>query len=269
MPVPLYTPDKASGAYQLRFSWTGWPSEKLFRHQPVELIDATRPAWETDGLRVLEYRWTSEMVQILFSTLPTASPVFLAGRAKGRLDHALRQAGLKMEFSRKVAVRSIGDNTRSEVEAYVANQVANAHFADTDFAETLAEFTVLNPAVDLSQPSDSARGRYWYNLHLVLVTEDRSLTSDRATLRTIRDGCLQIANKKEHLLARLAVMPDHLHVALRPSIQESPLDVVFAYQNNLAFLLGQKRLWRDGYYVGTCSEYTTQAVRKVAQRARE
>ena len=170
-----------------------------------------------------------------------------------------------MDFSRKVAVRSIGDNTRREVEGYIAGQVEKEQFADEIFAKAMAEFTIVNPEVDLSRPSESACGRYWYNLHLVLVTEQRLRCSDRETLQSLRDGCMQIAAKKGHAVSRLSVMPDHLHLALRPAIEESPVDVVFAYQNNLAFLLGQKRVWQDSYYVGTFGEYTMQAVRKLAQ----
>ncbi len=63
----------------------------------------------------------------------------------------------------------------------------------------------------------------------------------------------------------LAVMPDHLHAALRGTIKEAPADLVFAYQNNLAHMLGQGRIWNDGFYVGSFGEYTTHAVRDVAR----
>src|SRR5437870_33097 len=100
-PAPLYEPRTEDGAYQLRYSWTGWPSGKAFASQPTSLIEDTKPLWEHDGLRVLEYRWTNEFAQILFSATPNISPVFVAGRAKGRLDHAIRAAGLSLPFSRK------------------------------------------------------------------------------------------------------------------------------------------------------------------------
>jgi hypothetical protein len=70
---------------------------------------------------------------------------FVAARAKGRLDHALRKAGLAMPFSRKVALRTVGDNTRRDVEAYIERQVAKERFVDPAFAAAMAEFTVVNP----------------------------------------------------------------------------------------------------------------------------
>jgi REP element-mobilizing transposase RayT len=260
-PTPLYPTDAAEAAYQLRFAWTGWPSSKRFPGLPVQLIERTKPLWEQDGLRVLEHRWTEEMVQILFSTRPDVSPVFSAARAKGRLDHALRQEGLDMPFSRKVAVRSVGDNSRRDVEAYIERQVDKERFIDERFAKTITEMTVVNPQVDLSQPSESARGRYWYNLHLVLVVDGRVRLADLELLRVLRDAFFTIANKKQHAVSRLSVMPDHLHAAIRAQPEESPAEIAFSYQNNLAYLARRGRIWRAGYYVGTFGEYTMQAVR--------
>ncbi|HLQ43662.1 MAG TPA: transposase, partial [Planctomycetaceae bacterium] len=251
MPVPQYDPRTAEGAFQLRYSWAGWPSDSTFATQPVELIEQTKPHWETDGLRILESRWTADLVQILFSARRDVSPVFVASRAKGRLDHALRTAGFNVPFSRKVTLRSIGDNTRDDVEGYIERQVIKEHFVDPRWTAALAEFTVINKSVDLSQPTESARGRYWYNLHLVLVVDGRHRLSDLHVLRTLRDGCFKIATKKGHLLSRVSVMPDHLHLALRANPDESPNDVAFAYQNNLAFMANLGRLWQDSFYVGT------------------
>lgn len=264
-PTPLYKPTADCGAYQLRYSWTAWPSQLPFSTCPTHLLAEIAPLWETDGLRLLESRWLPDKLQLLFSTLPHVSPAVVAARAKGRLHFALRKAGLQLPLSRKVSVRSVGDNTRRDVEAYVESQVGSADFVDERFANLLSEFQVANDDVDLSQPAASLHGRYWYNLHLVLVAADRQRTVDAASLRAIRDACLQIVAKKRHQVSRLAIMPDHLHVALRPGIEESPLEVVFAYQNNLAHMAGGRRMWQDGYYVGTFGEYSTAAIRKQAE----
>jgi REP element-mobilizing transposase RayT len=103
----------------------------------------------------------------------------------------------------------------------------------------------------------SAHGRYWYNLHLVLVTDQRYRIRDVELLRSIRDSFLRIAAKKKHAISRLSILSDHLHAALRPQVDESPLDVVFAYLNNLAHLVGRGHVWQDGFYVGTFGEYST------------
>ncbi|MEX2140026.1 MAG: transposase [Pirellulales bacterium] len=264
--TPLYDAHRVDAAYHLRYSWTGWPSGGPFANTPTELLPAVAPLWKEDCLRLLEFRWTREFVQLLFSTTPAMSPEHLAQRAKGRLTFALRKAGLEMLFSRKLAVRSLGDNTREEVEQYIERQVGKERFANARFAGQMQRFTVVNPKVDLSQPSESARGRYWFNLHVVLVVEDRFRVADLDVLARIRDSALKIAGKKGHWVSRLSVMPDHLHLAVRGQPTESPADVVSAYQNNLAYALGQKRLWRESFYVGTFSEYTMDAVRRLTDR---
>jgi REP element-mobilizing transposase RayT len=265
-PVPLYHPHRVDAAYHLRYSWTGWPSGGQFTATPTELLPAIAPIWKEDGLGLLEFRWRPDLVQLLFSTTPTVSPEQVAHRAKGRLTYALRIAGLNVPFSRKLAVRSLGDNSREEVEPYIEHQVGKEHFADPRFAQQMRRFTVVNPDVDLSQPSESARGRYWYNLHVVLVVQYRYRLADLTLLTKIRDTALRVAAKKEHLVSRLSIMPDHLHLALRAMPIESPADVVSAYQNNLAYALGQQPMWRESFYVGTFSEYNMNAVRRLTDR---
>jgi hypothetical protein len=114
------------------------------------LITDAAPLWETDGLRVLEQRWTPEFVQILFSVTPDVAPLLVTARAKGRLDHALRKSGLAMSFSRKVSLRSVGDNTRRDVEAYIERQVPRRQFVDPQTEARLAEFTIADETVDFS-----------------------------------------------------------------------------------------------------------------------
>jgi len=173
-PQPLYRPADLRPAYQLRYGWTGWPSKAPF---PADLLARVlpdiAPEWENDGLRVLESSLTPGQIQLTLSATPRVPPVTLAARVKGRIQHHGRRRGTPVDFSRKLAVRSLGDPTRAQVEAYIRNQVPNEALADDRFREMLTSFTVVNPQVDLSQPSESTSGRYWYNLHLVLVTSER------------------------------------------------------------------------------------------------
>ena len=84
---------------------------------------------------------------------------------------------------------------------------------------------------------------------------------DEARLATIRDWSLAIAAKGGHVISRLSVMPDHLHAALRCNHADSPNAIVDSFQSNLAFAVGQERIWQDSYYIGTFSEYNMAAVR--------
>ena len=261
-PRPLYDPASASGAWSLRYAWSGWSANGAFPADTTRHIHDLRSAWESDGLRVLQHRTDDDLLQIVFSATPHVSPEFIASRAKGRLGHAFRKSGVPVPFTRKVAVRSIGENTRAAVESYIAGQVEKADYADPRWKSAMEELVFTTAAVDLNLPQETARGRYWYGLHIVLVTDGRVPFADLTTLRKIRDGCLQIAAKKSLRVSRLAVMPDHLHVALGPPSDMAPVEVVGALQNNLAWMLGQRRVWRDGYYAGTFGDYDMGAVRQ-------
>lgn len=264
---PIYKGTTAEAAYQLRYAWTAWLRADI-PPQP-EVLRELEPFWEEDGLRLLEHRWCGSRVQLAFSTRTDVSPVLLATRAKGRLQHALRSRLPDFPgFSRKIALRSVGENTSQDVEAYIARQVGKEQFADPRFEAFMQQFTVRCPDVDLSQPSESVRGRYWYNVHLVLVVAGRSRVADRRSLMIIRDGCLRIAKKKGYGIAVESVMPDHVHLALRGAIDQSPHQIALAFQNNLAYLLGQVRFWEEGYYAGTFSEYDMGAIRARAQPRR-
>jgi REP element-mobilizing transposase RayT len=91
--------------------------------------------------------------------------------------------------------------------------------------------------VDLSRPYESKSGRYWYNLHLVLVADERYRTCERDILTKIRDTVGQICKKKGYLASAFAVMPDHLHLAIRGAIEQPPSEIALAFLNNLAQVL--------------------------------
>jgi REP element-mobilizing transposase RayT len=128
----------------------------------------------------------------------------------------------------------------------------------------LTSFTVVNPQVDLSQPTESNSGRYWYNLHLVLVVRERYRIGEAATLAKIRDTAFQVCRKKGYAASTVAVLPDHLHLAIRGNVAQSPEDIALSFLNNLAYVLGQRPWWEAGYYAGTFGEYGMGAVRQKA-----
>jgi len=263
-PEPTYSGKNLNPAYSLRYSWTGWPRERnLEGCSDDQILESLRKRWEADGLRLLEWNWCDEKIQLTFSATPETSPVFLATRAKGRLQDALRKAGVPHQFSRKLSVRSIGDNTTAQVENYIKRQVKNESFVDPAFAAKLEALILVDPSVKLSAPTSSGRGMYWYNLHLVLVVARRSRIADLDRPMRIRDGCVKIAIKKGYEISTLSPMLDHLHVALRGDHRQSPLEIALAFQNNLAYLVGEA-LWTENFYVGTFSEYSMRAVRRAS-----
>jgi len=261
-PEPLYTAHNLRPAYSLRYGWSGWPSTGTFPDVPPDgLLETLTVEWEKDHLHLLEFTWSQESAQFTLSTTPEITPVFLASRVKGRLQHALRKCGQPVKFNRKLAVRSIGDSRRDAVEGYIQKQADKEGFADPRYVETLRRYAISDAGVDLSLPTETLSGRYWYNLHIVLVVSGRNRNVDESVLERVRELCSEIAKAKGYRISQLFTMPDHLHVALRGNIEQSPQDIALAFQNDLAQGLGRYRVWEDTYYAGTFGEYSTAAVR--------
>ena len=59
----------------------------------------------------------------------------------------------------------------------------------------------------------------------------------------------------------MAVIPGHVHMAMVGHFEQTPEETALAYQNNLAYALGQKRIWQESYYIGTVGEYAMAAIR--------
>jgi REP element-mobilizing transposase RayT len=262
---PLYSAQHQQSAFALRYSWTGWITQGDIHGLPNEAWTELITAWETDGLRLFDRLIRDSEIHLTFSGIPSVTPILVAARAKGRLQYALRMAGAPVTFSRKVSIRTVGNNTTPAIEGYIRAQVRNEDFIDPRFAEFLEQFTIINPRADLRQPAETNSGRYWYNLHLVLVTEGRHRIIDGPGLRTIRDGAFKIAEKKEYAIGAISVMPDHVHLALRGNLEHSPEQIALAFQNNLAYMLNRGAVWRRGFYVGTFGEYDMRAIRKAGR----
>jgi REP element-mobilizing transposase RayT len=263
MPTPIYNIQNLQPAFHLRYTWTGWPTDGThFPEQPDEpFFQELDKAWAIDYLKRISTRWSADEVQLAFSTTPSVSPTLFVARAKGRLQHALRLAGTPVKFSRKVSFRSIGDNHTADVEGYIAQQVDKEQFVDPRFAVMLKRFTVIDESVTLDQPSESNSGRYWYNLHVVLVVADRARFRNEADFEKLDRALAGTAAKHGYQLAVRAWMPDHVHIALRGNITESPEEIALAIMNNTAYAMGQNAIWQWGFYAGTFSEYDVRALR--------
>ena len=199
--------------------------------------------------------------QFLVSTTPNVTPPAIVKSVKGRLQHMLRVSHPRA-FQRNFSVTSVGDASRAVVEGYVADQLGHHHMVDSRVQERLARFQLSFPEVDLRVAHLSSHGRYLYNLHLVLVHDQRWCEVHEAHLATTRDMIVRAAHKKQHRLSRAAIMADHIHLTLGPAFDESPQEVALGYLNNLAFAHGMQPRYRFGYYVGTFGEYDMGAIRR-------
>jgi REP element-mobilizing transposase RayT len=94
------------------------------------------------------------------------------------------------------------------------------------------------------------------------VVSARYRISDALTLAKIRDTAVRICAKKGYATSTLAVLPDHLHFAVRGAITHSPEEIALSFLNNLAHVLERRRWWEAGFYAGTFGEYGMAAVRQ-------
>jgi len=229
-------------------------------------------AWSADTIEPVSSKWTPEQIQISFRTLPCRAPHWLAGRIKGRLDHALRKAAVPTAFRRNFSLRALGENDLQTVLHYIATQHDRTDLADPGYIDTLRNASWENPAFNSEKPSTSSHARYWLDYHVVLVTNDRWRMGRRDEERLCREELLEwsdgMAAKarqgKETVSAgirSLAVMHDHLHLLCRGLPTQSPQDLCEDLWRRLNRRVGC-RLFSERVYVGSVSTYTLSAVKK-------
>ncbi|MFZ2654649.1 MAG: transposase [Victivallales bacterium] len=259
---PLYEPHNLSPAYRLRYNWTGWIDDSSsFPENISGILSSISPFWEKDGIHLLEHKIKNNAIFATVSSKPSLSPVLICSRLKGRIQHSCREEGSPVRFSRKLSLRCIGENTADEVTGYIAKQVAKEELADERYREILQKYTEVKRSLDLSDPRQTKSGMYWYNLHFVLVVSGRYRIENEESFEKLKTCSFKIAEKKGYEIKALSVMPEHLHVALRGNIEQSPEEIVLAFQNNLAYVMGMLYFWEFNYYVGTFGEYDMGIVR--------
>lgn len=253
MPAPIYTTQNCDDpAYQLDWSYSAF-----WRTRPPDLswLDELTRLNEPDHIRILQHQFREPNVsQFLISTRPDVTPLLVVQRVKGRLQHLLH-GSMPKPFRRNYSLRSIGSTRRDKLEQYLANQLNHHPMADLRVQQRLAQYQIFRPDVDLAQPSRTSHAEYGYNLHLVIVNDERYLEIRDEVLAGLRDMVLRAADTKGHRLSRAAIVPDHIHLTVRCQLEESPEEVVLGYLNNLAYACGMRPVFRFGYYVGTFSEY--------------
>ena len=255
--------------HRIAYSWSGWPKSEPFPSLPDDDFFAALDAvWATDGLNRIAQRWQGDLVQFTFEAPGNVSPELVAARAKGRLDHALRKAGWRHGFERKVAVRSLGENTLDVVLRYIATQLDRADLADPRYVNSLADAAWEDSDIDLEQPVASDFGRYWYNLHLVAVTSGRWRIGREDFLPKVtaavhawsEELAAGVSGKARPGVHSLAVMPDHVHLAARGPSAQTPDEIAGGLRDALNRAAGCL-LFDPRVYAGTFSSYPLSHVR--------
>lgn len=260
---PYFETNSTPAAYQLRYVWFGWPTwGEVFPSRPgASVFEKLAEDWREDGLEYLECEWHDEQIAIMVSATPETDPVSIAGRLKGRLDHALRNAGMATNFARNKAVRSVGDPTRETIGEYIEEQIENEGLACEEFEASLRPFTWTNSDVNLSEPWRSSHGRYWYGLHVVFVWKDRWRMREHQDFATVAGVCRAVARKHDYRLWKASIVPDHVHLAVGVPGTCTPASVALSFMNNIVHVFRHRGMVRSSYYVGTFGEYGMAAIR--------
>jgi REP element-mobilizing transposase RayT len=258
MPQPIYTAENCPAAYQLDWSLT------VFWHTPPGTEDwlvALQEATEPDGVRILNHRFEPDDCSLfLLSSQPHVAPVSIVSSVKGRLQYLVRDRWPKA-FQRNYDLRSVGSSKRDKVEAYAASQIKHHAPQDVRLRAMFSDLQIIQPEVDLAQPRFTSHARFWCNLHLVLVHDWRACQTDAAVWQKVREMIRRASDAKGHLLSRVGIVPDHLHMTLGIAINEKPIDVALSYMNNIAYVHGMKPVFMQSCYLGTFGEYDLGAVR--------
>ncbi|MCF6175354.1 MAG: transposase [Victivallaceae bacterium] len=261
--TPLYTLENTTCVHALHYSWAGWRSQGVPLPTSIgQAVEQCSSLWQQDGFQLGKQSIKADMVQCLFAVAPEIAPVKFTQRVKGRLDHQLRQQGDAIKFSRKVGFRCLGENIRETVNNYVHKQVCKSDYIDSRYKQFLSQFTVADDSNDLAIPVAKSHGRYWYNIHLVIVVADRNFPiKAEDKLEQIRAYIPRIAQKKGCEIAHFSILPDHIHIALKGNPELSPYEIGLSFMNNLSYVLGFNWTWSNEFYVGTFSEYALSKLR--------
>jgi REP element-mobilizing transposase RayT len=115
--------------------------------------------------------------------------------------------------------------------------------------------------VDLPLAMRGSHGEYLFNLHVVLVHEERWSEVRDDVLSAIREMVLKASRAKGHRLCRAGILADHVHLLLGCNLTESPQEVALGYLNNLAYAQHNAAGLPVRIYVGTVGEYDLGAIR--------
>lgn len=248
-------------AFSLRYAYTTWCESYLDPKSVTEVLNATSLALEKDELRLLESRVINRQWQLLVSARPHQSPVEIVRLVKARLYVSMANLGYRNPLNRRFAIRSVGNNTSSDLKTYLAMQVERRNYIDPRFSDALQEYS-KEYDFDSSLPSLTRHGKYWYDLHLVLSTSARFTVAQQTIWERLVATCEQWHAEQGEQLKSLALLPDHLHILLRPKIDTSPQMLGRGLIERLNAIKEMPNLYLPSFYVGTYGAYSMAAIRK-------
>ena len=259
-PRPIYTEGNTTAAFQLNWSLTLSMREKLL--VPASIFESLKSATEPDAVRILEQKQMDDLrLQFLVSTRPHVSPAEVVRSVKGRLQYLMRAIKPKI-FQGTYNISSIGEANNDCLSSYVAKQPQRHPMADPCVQKQIELLQFYDETADLNEPRFSNHGRYLHNLHIVIENRDHLHNVNEEVLRKLRSMIIRSCAQKQHLLARIGLVSNHMHLLLGCNNVSSPQSVALALMNNMAYALDMQAISEFSYYVGTFGPYDRDAIRR-------
>ena len=258
MDEPIYRPDECQAAYQLNWSVTLFASKDFGSLKST--LEDLQQTWEIDGIRVLEWRLTApDVVQLFLSTKPSLAPCEIIRFLKGRWQYAARKS-VPVAFKRNYCITSVGSANALVLDQYVDQQALKHRMAQERVQTMFEDLQYHNPDVDLELLQSNSYGRYIYSLQVVVETQDSWNDVRQRALTGYRHAIQKACVSNQWRLSRIAILANHIHVLVGPTVEASPESVALSILNCLAESQEQKALFKFSYYVGTFGPYNRNAI---------
>lgn len=244
----------------LRYAFSTWTTLNLSVNTLQDVIQRTEALLALDDLKLLEHRISENQIQFLLSARPSHSPVHLTKVTKAKLVLAFSQENIYKSLTREFALRSVGENTTRDLEHYLREQVNRRTFVDDRFADSLRPYS-KEYDIDLEKCAATKYGHYWYDLHLVLGTNDRYDVALPEVWHEIVQASESWHQEQGHRLKAISLLPDHVHLLLRPNLNTSPYLVGEGLIERLNQVKIMRNIYHSTFYVGTHGIYAMNAIR--------
>ncbi len=211
-------------------------------------------AFKAEGIHLHSFCVESKRLRIVLEAGESVAPVFATQRLKGRISHAMSRVYPAFPgFMTHFFLRSLGQNTKDIVSAYIQTQVDHSDLVDPLYRKRMKELRFLEEE-ELTAHKTRHRGVYDLFAHLVLVTGGRyrmfSKEAEKVFL-ALCDGTRKLGADP----LDVSMMPDHAHLLVRWPEKMTAAELLEAVKSESGRLLRRSAFWNNGGYVGTVGPY--------------
>jgi hypothetical protein len=146
------------------------------------------------------------------------------------------------------------------LDQYVDQQAIKHRMAQERVQTMFEDLQFHNPNVDLRLLQSTSYGRYIYSLQVVVETQDSWNDVRQSALTGYRQAIQQTCISNLWRLSRIAILANHIHILVGPTVEASPESIATSFLNCLAESQERKAIFKFSYYVGTFGPYNRNAI---------